>query len=177
MMFSRAVDFLALEGAVHTWSRQRRTHGAGQPSAHEIVQEAQLIRTLRELKNSSILSKDLKVVPQARDSAGMICSSKSLKKSARTHSKDASLLTVVSRYQHRLTYLQLKYFLWWDLARDNSKEHDDFEIIEDEGGLPLCSCRPLPLLLLQNPGSNRPTRADLQGRAANNGQVAGHGEG
>ena len=158
MMFSRAIDSLALEGAVHTWSRQRRTHGAGQPSAHDIFQEAQLIRTLRELKNSSILSKDLKVVPQARVSAGMICSSKSLKKSARTHSKDASLLTVVSRYQHRLTYLQLKYFLRWVHALESTQEQDDFEIVDDEDGLPLMGCR--PLVLLQYPGSSRPTSAE-----------------
>ena len=78
-------------------------------------------------------------VPQSRDSASCPCSSRRGARGARAQAMNADALSsnVASRLQDQVTRIQLYFFLCWHLVRGRpEKAKDDFQIVEDEDGIP-----------------------------------------
>ena len=152
MTFSPILDPLALEGGNTPWLKRTKMgapqgHVTHNSAAREILNEIKHIRTLRNLRNNSTVGKQLTVVPQARDPAGMTCSSQRCTKGAQGRAHDALLCNVASRLEDRQTHIQLYWFLWWRLERGRPKEAEtDFQIVEGVDGLPLYSSQSVGLL-------------------------------
>ena len=125
--------------------RAQERGDTGKPTVDEILGEVKLLHTRRSVKNTSIEGKLLRVLPQSRDAAGMVCSSKrTSRRSAanRDGLRDELVRKLASRLLRRHEYIQQRCFSYWQLVcgRPESPVHgDDFRIIEDDEGVPLCS--------------------------------------
>ena len=79
------------------------------------------------------------LVPQSRDFASCICSSRRGARGARAQAMnaDALLSNVASRLQNQVTRIQLYWFLcWWLVCGRPEEAKDDCQIVEDEDGIP-----------------------------------------
>ena len=141
----RGVDPLALEVCNSQWRMRRRYKPAPQDqvmynaTGEGILKKIKCRRELRNLRSFGRSLGNRVPVPQSRNSAGCICSSRRGTRSARARAMnaDALLSNVAARLQDQVTRIQLYCFLCWSLVCGRpEKAKDDFQIVEDEDGIP-----------------------------------------
>ena len=120
----RGVDPLALEVCNSQWRMRRRYKPAPQDqvmynaTVEGILKKIKCRRELRNLRSFGMSLGNRVPVPQSRDSAGCICSSRRGTRSARARAMnaDALLSNVAARLQDQVTRIQLYCFLCWVLV-------------------------------------------------------------
>ena len=141
----RSVDPLALEVCSSQWRMRLRYKPAPQDeviynaTVEDILKNIKCRWELRNLRRFGMSLGNRVPVPQSRDSAGCICSSRRGTRSARARAMnaDALLSNVAARLQDQVTRIQLYCFLCWVLVCGRpEKAKDDFQIVEDEDGIP-----------------------------------------
>ena len=142
----RGVDPLALEAPNSDWHMHRRHKPEPQDqdtynaTVQHILKKITCLRNLRSLRSFGRSLGNRVPVPQRRDSAGCICSSRRGERRARTQAMNADALiinNVASRLQDQVARTQLYWFLcWWLVRRRPEEAKDDFQIVEDDDGMP-----------------------------------------
>ena len=143
---SLMLNALNVYGVPLTRAERRASKGGvtGQPAVDSILSEVEALQRLRSLKATSIVGKWEHVLPQGRDAAGMVCSSK--RSSRRVAGTDKELgfqsrQKLAYRLLGRREYIQLRWFSYWQLLCGPNFHGNDFQIVEDDDGIPLFSCQ------------------------------------
>ena len=142
---SLMLSALNVDGVPLTRAERRASKGGvtGQPAVDSILNEVEALQRLRSSKATSIVGKWEHVLPQGRDAAGMVCSSK--RKSRRVAGTDKELgfqsrQKLAYRLLGRREYIQSRWFGYWQLLC-GPNYGNNFEIVEDDDGIPLFSCQ------------------------------------
>ena len=112
---SLMLNALNVYGVPLTRAERRASKGGvtGQPAVDSILSEVEALRRLRSLKATSIVGKWEHVLPQGRDAAGMVCSSKRSPRRVTGTDKELgfqSMQKLAYRLLGRREYIQLRWF-------------------------------------------------------------------
>ena len=151
-MAFRSIEPLALESRniqCRTGRCQRSTNQdlhANSTTTRKIMKEVQILRNVRDMRSFARCLPDRIPVPQSRDAAGCVCSSRRITRSVRGQSMSADALfrTVAARLQHQEEHIRLYCFLCWSFITGiPMKDITEFQIVEDDDGMPFYSCMTL----------------------------------